>query len=186
MLAMSSLIFCNLVPGAGILRLRFASAGLLLAISLSACSPRLDWRVVQPVGSGVSALFPCKPVVNSRRATTQEPVAMGLAECEAGGWMFSLAWADMADPGLVGPALAEMQRTVAAKLGARTGSPQPLSLVGMTPMPQAQTQLLAGSKQKARVAVFSRGLRVYQVLMVGAQDDAVAWDSFLSGLKLNP
>lgn len=183
---MISRFFCNLKPGAGVLRLRLVSTGLLLAISLSACSPKLDWRAVQPVGAGVSAMFPCKPVVNSRPASTREPAAMGLAECEAGGWTFSLAWADLADPGLIGPALIEMPRSLAAKLGARAGTPEPLLLEGMTPMPQAQTQLLVGGKQQARVAVFSRGLRVYQVLMVGAQDDASAWDSFLSGLKLNP
>lgn len=111
---------------------------------------------------------------------------MGLAECDAGGWRFSLAWADLSDPGLIGPALIEMPRSLTAKLGARAGAPEPLLLAGMTPMPEAQTQLLVGAKQQARVAVFSRGLRVYQMVMVGAQDDPIAWDSFLSGLKLKP
>ncbi len=159
--------------------------GLLYAMSLAACSPKLDWRVVRPADAGISALFPCKPVVNSRPATAKEPVAMGLAECKAGEWTFSLAWADLADPALVGPALAEMQRSVASKLAARVALSGPLVVSGMTPNPAAQTQLMVGNKQQARVAVFVHGLRVYQVLMLGAQDNPTAWDSFLSALKLD-
>jgi hypothetical protein len=156
-----------------------------LALSLAACSPQLDWRVVRPADAGISALFPCKPTVNNHPATAAEPVAMGLAECKAGGWTFSLAWADLADPALVGPALAQMPRSLATKLNAPPALPQPLAVPGMTANPAAQVQVLVGDKQRARVAVFTRGLRVYQLMLLGAQDNPAAWDAFLAALKLD-
>ncbi|MCV2368237.1 hypothetical protein [Roseateles oligotrophus] len=156
-----------------------------LASSLAACSPKLDWRTVHPADAGIGAMFPCKPAVNSRPATAAEPAAMGLAECKADQWTFSLAWADLADPALVGPALSQMPRSLAGKLNAQPGAVEPLAVPGMTPNPAAQMQRLSGDKQKARVAVFARGLRVYQVLMLGVQDNPAAWDSFLTSLKLD-
>ncbi|MDC8774545.1 hypothetical protein [Roseateles albus] len=158
---------------------------LVLALSLAACSPKLDWRQTHPVGAGITAMFPCKPVVNSRPATAAEPAAMGLAECKADEWTFSLAWADLKDPALVGPALHEMQRSLTTKLNAEVVSTEALTVAGMTPNPAAGQQLLRGTQQHARLAVFSRGLRVYQVLMLGTQDNPVAWESFITGLKLD-
>jgi hypothetical protein len=145
----------------------------------------MDWRVARPSDAGISAMFPCKPVVNSRPATATEPAAMGLAECKAGDWTFSVAWADLSDPALVAPALGEMQRSLALKLNALVTSSEAVMVPGMTPNPAALLQSLQGDRQRARVAVFSRGLRVYQVLMLGGQDNPTAWDSFVAGLKLD-
>lgn len=161
-----------------------SATGLALGLSLAACSPQFDWRTVRPANAGIKALFPCKPVVNSRPATAADPVAMGLAECKAGDWTFSLAWADLADPALVGPALGQMQRSLALKLNAVPAPPEPLDVQGMTPNPAAQVQSLQGDKQRARLAVFSRGLRVYQLVMLGQQDNPAVWDNFLTALKL--
>ncbi|WP_310383452.1 hypothetical protein [Roseateles sp.] len=161
---------------------------LSLAMCLAACSPQLDWRVVRPADAGISALFPCKPTVTSHPATATEPVVMGLAECKAGGWTFSLAWADLADPALVGPALAQMPRSLASKLNAppqTTPPPLPLTVPGMTANPAAQVQLLVGAQQRARVAVFTRGLRVYQLVLLGAHDNPAVWDAFLAAVKLD-
>ena len=152
---------------------------------LAACSPQLDWRVVRPAGAGISALFPCKPTVTSHPATAAEPVTMGLAECKAGGWTFSLAWADLADPALVGPALTQMPRSLATKLNAPRVAPLPLAVPGMTANPAAQVQLLVGAQQRARVAVFTRGLRVYQLVLLGAQDNPAVWEAFLAAVKLD-
>lgn len=163
----------------------FKSTALALALSLVACSPQLDWRVVRPADAGISALFPCKPTVTSHPASAAEPVAMGLAECKAGDWTFSLAWADVPNPALVGPALTQMPRSLAAKLNAPPATPLPLTVPGMTANPAAQVQLLVGAQQRARVAVFTRGLRVYQLVLLGARDNPAAWDAFLAGLKLD-
>lgn len=150
-----------------------------------ACSPSLDWREVRPEGSGILAMFPCKPQVNIRPATPAEPSAMGLAECKAADLSFSLAWAELPDPTMVTPALLQMRQSMAAKLQASNAPAQALQVPGMTPNPEAQLQVLTGHEQEARIAVFSRGLRVYQLVVLGKKGGAEAWGSFLGSVRLN-
>lgn len=149
---------------------------------LAACAPSLDWREVRPAGADLLALFPCKPEVESRT----QPTAMGLAVCKAAGQSFSVSWAELAEPAQVGPALRQMRETLAAKLEARPAPGLALQVPGMTPNPQAQQQILDGVQQHARVAVFARGLRVYQATQLGPKPDAAAWEAFVTGLKLAP
>ncbi len=158
--------------------------GLAAALAAGACSPALDWREVRPAGSGVLAMFPCKPQINTRPATPSEPSAMGLAECKAADLSFSLAWAELPDPQMVGPALLQMRQSMAAKLQASNGPTQALQVPGMTPSVEAQQQVLTAADQQARIAVFSRGLRVYQLVMLGKKGGGEAWDSFLASVKL--
>ncbi|MET0517242.1 MAG: hypothetical protein ABW005_00270 [Burkholderiaceae bacterium] len=162
----------------------------LLSALLAACTPSLDWREVRPAGAGAQLLFPCKPELNERPATAAAPAAMGLAHCEAAGLSFSLAWAELADPTLVTPALARMREALAGKLAASPGAatssaPVPVQVRGMTPNPQALTQALAGGAQQGHVAVFSRGRKVYQALMLGAQRNEAAWESFAGSIRLD-
>jgi len=150
----------------------------LLAFCLGACSPSLEWREVRPEGAELQAMFPCKPEQAKRPG-------MGLAQCKAGNWSFALSWAVLQEPAQVAPALVQMRESLAAKLGASATAPtQPVEVPGMTPNPQALAQLLAGAKEQAHVAVFSRGLRVYQAVMLGPRADGeAAWNSFLGSLK---
>ena len=152
--------------------------------ALAACSPRLDWREVRPAGSGLLALFPCKPEVDSRPATAEQPVRMGLAQCKSGETSFSISWAEVADPGLVTAALHEMRGSLAGKLGVPLAAGQPLQVPGMTPNAEAQVQRLAGI-QPAQVAVFARGRVVYQVLMLGGKRDEGAWSTFVGSIRLD-
>ncbi|HJV94503.1 MAG TPA: hypothetical protein VJ608_00645, partial [Albitalea sp.] len=62
-----------------------------LVLSLAACSPALDWRDVQPEGSGAAALFPCKPDRFARSVMLAgAKVQMVLASCAASGTTFAL------------------------------------------------------------------------------------------------
>ena len=158
---------------------------LVLTIALSACAPGLDWREVNPAESGVRALFPCKPEVSNRPATPTEPGRMGLAQCKAAGLSFALAWAELADPAQITPALLQMRLSVASKLGATAAAPQPMQLPGMTPNSQAQWQSLIAPSQQAKVAVFSRGLLVYQLVMMGPKRDDAAWENFVASIRLD-
>ncbi len=161
---------------------------LLLLPLLAACTPSLDWREVRPAGAGAQLLFPCKPELNERPATAAAPAAMGLAHCEAAGLSFSLSWAELADPTLVTPALSQMREALVGKLVADPGaaaSAVPVQVSGMTPNPQALTQVLVGGAQQGHVAVFTRGRKVYQVLMVGAQRNEAAWESFAGSIRLD-
>jgi hypothetical protein len=146
----------------------------LLAL-LTACQPALNWREVRPAGSGIVALFPCKPEVEQRPG-------MGLAQCEAAGRRFSLSWADVPDPTQASPALKAMAQALAAKLGQPLPAGQALEIPGMTPLPEAVQHRLPG----ARLAVFAYGGRVYQALATASHDDAASWESFVGGLRIEP
>lgn len=165
------------------------SVVLMLALTGSACSPSLDWRDVRPAGSGAQVLFPCKPELNSRPVTREQPSRMGLAICKADGLSFSLAWAEVADPAQVTPALQQMRGALLTKLGAQPAPLQPLQVPGMTPNPEAAAQRLEGSvktgSQQAQVALFTRGLWVYQAVMLGDKRDDSAWSNFVDSIKLD-
>jgi hypothetical protein len=166
------------LPG-GVRRGVFLLVGLA---TLLACSPQLDWRELRPEGSGAQALFPCKPDIDVRPA----PSPRGLVVCKAAAQSFSLSWAEVAEPAQVGAALRAMREALAAKLGAPLPEAQTLVVPGMTPQLEAVQLRLQGRDQAARVAVFARGLRVYQLTQLGASPDEQAWETFLTGLKLLP
>lgn len=163
---------------------------LLLPLLLGACSPSLNWREVRPEGSDLTLMFPCKPEQLSRALEAPGAPAgarMGLARCEAAGLSFSLSWSEVPDPAQVTPALVQMREALLAGLKLPAAQPVNLQVAGMTPSPGALSQALgaAGGKgQQARLAVFARGLRVYQLLLVGPRADAAAWDGFLGSLQL--
>ncbi|WP_157275614.1 hypothetical protein [Pelomonas sp. Root1444] len=158
---------------------RSPTAGFALVLLLTACQPALNWRESRPAGSGAVAQFPCKPEVAQRQG-------MGLAQCEAGGSGFALSWADTPDPTQAGAALKAMAQALAGKLGQPLPPPQPLQVPGMTPLPEAAQHRLTGAAGVTRIAVFAHGGRVYQAVMTAPQDDPAAWDSFVTGLRVEP
>ncbi len=165
---------------------------LVLPALLAACSPGLDWREVRPADSGLLLMFPCKPEVHSRPATSSEPVRMGMAQCKADGITFSVSWAEVRDPALVTPAMRQMRESVMSKLGAaEAGAPQALQVPGMTPSPEAvQLHLRSPARpggaaaSEVDLALFTRGLWVYQVLMLAPKRQPAAWDGFINAMKL--
>jgi len=128
-------------------------------------------------------MFPCKPEQARRPATPQEP-AVGLAVCRAVELSFSLSWSEMPRPDMVGPALHTMGEGLRQRLKAPETPLQGLRVPGMTPRPESGQQALAANGQKARQALFSRGLKVYQLVMMGPRDDETAWQNFLASVRL--
>ncbi len=175
---------------------RVLAAVLLLALGTAACAPKLDWREVRPEGAGLKALFPCKPSVESRAAprTGAAPAAMGLAVCRVDELSVSVSWADVPEPAQVGPALLQMRESLLGKLQVPSDAVQAVTVAGMTPNEQALQQAfqVAGAGAAARqgsVAVFARGLRVYQLVMLGARPGAEAtqtWETLLGSIQLEP
>ena len=164
---------------------------LSFACALAACTPTLDWRTVRPDGSGLEALFPCKPAGHARKLTLAgEVVEMTLYACTAGGATYAVGFADVGQPQRVGRALAELSAAAARNIGA-AGLPAaaPLRVEGTTPNPQAGRLSLAGrladgQRVEEQVAVFARGTRVFQATMVGAKLDAEAVEAFFGALRL--
>ncbi len=164
--------------------MRLLTISFAAMLALTACSPGLDWREVRPEGADVLVMFPCKPTFSAHPATRAEPVAMGLAQCEAAGQSFALSWAEVNDPAQVTGVLRQMRESLASKMSARRSDPRPLQVPGMTPNIEARQQVLIGGQQQAQVAVFTRGRRVYQALMLGARPNAAAWEAFINSLRL--
>lgn len=159
-------------------------------MALAGCSPALDWREFQPEDSGVVASFPCKPDRHARTvALAVQTVRMEMLMCEAGDARFALGYLDVAEPGKVAQALAELETLAAGNLGAPRGDERPAAVPGMTPSPQAlrlrlQGRQPDGTAMQAQAVFFAKGLRVYQATVLGRRVDDEVADTFLGGLRL--
>lgn len=170
-------------------RLPLLRPGLVL-LALAACSPGLDWRELRPEGAALRLMFPCKPQaeVRSQPGPAGQTLAVHAQSCRAQAWQFTLVWMELGAPAATGPALQRLGEGPARLL--RQADEQALSVAGMTPQAQArQRRWVAGADQpprSLRQAVFAYGTRVYQLQMLGEQDNEAAWAALLGGLRLGP
>lgn len=173
---------------------RSAAAVCAAAAFTTACAPALDWREIRPPGSQLRAMFPCKPASHARRVTlAQSTVEMSLYACSAGDASYALAFADLADPAQVGPALDELGHALAAHVqAAAPAASAPLAVSGMTPNDRAaawrvEGRLPDGRAVQERAALFAYGTRIYQATVVAARlPDDEALGNFFSGLSVAP
>ena len=169
---------------------RFKLWATLLGAAMFACSPALDWREVRPEGSGAVVLFPCKPKSHTRSAIIAGVgTPMTLVSCSAAGATFAMSHAEVADPGRVSDALGELRSALAANLGSTDARSAAFALAGMTPNRQAVRLWLSGilpdgTPMQGQAALFVRGTRVYQVVVLGPQLDEGAVSVFFEGLRL--
>lgn len=166
-------------------------AALLAACSAIACTPTLDWREMRPAGSGAQLMFPCKPASHARQVMLAGArVEISMYACSAGQATYALAFAEMADPARVTPALAELARAASEHL--RPSAPPssaPIRVPGMTPNDQAARWQIAGRLPDGRAfqeqaAFFAHGTRVYQATVVGERLDTEALETFFGALRV--
>lgn len=159
---------------------------------VAACAPALDWREVRPDDSGLTMLFPCKPDSHARRVSLgKQQVRLVLHACTAGGSTWALAFADMGDPTLVGEALNELAVAAQKNLGAPHTRALNLKVDGATPNPQSRRVEFVGHMPDGRqvteqLAVFTKGMRVYQATALGGKLEPEAVDAFFGNLRLTP
>lgn len=179
---MRSVIVCLLRP--------VALLSVALASVLSACSPALNWRETRPPGSGVSALFPCKPDHHIRRVTLAgTELAMQLSSCTAADNVYALSHIDVGRADRVTPVLQALREAAAENIGGPTAVHGPQPVPGMTPHPLAQRLGWRGTRADgsviaAQATFFAQGTHVYQATVVGAGLDTDAVDTFFAALKL--
>ena len=168
------------------------AATAVLAATLAACSPTLDWRDVHPQGSSAVLMFPCRPHHAQRDVPLAGTVvSMRMDACSAGGANFALATIDGGDPQRVTPALVALRSQLLANMGAAPVEQHALSLPGATPNPES-VRLHAlgkrpdGSDVVADAAFFVKGLTLYQATVLAGDDgpgrDAV--DTFFGAIRL--
>lgn len=168
---------------------------LVAAWATLACSPTFDWRDARPA-EGLTALFPCKPETHARRVVIAgEAQQMGLSACSAGELTFAVAQVEARDVTRITPLLQALREALAANVaGADAGGGEVQAadapLQGAQAHPLAQRLSVSGrradgSSFHAQGQFFCKGLRVYQVTVVGTRLDAQALDVFFSSLKLS-
>ena len=162
----------------------------VVALALAACSPALDWREVRPPDSGLQALFPCKPDYMQREiALAGGPVTVALAACTTGGATYALMHADLGDPASVTPALQQLRAAAAANVGGTPRVVAPMAVAGMTPNPHAERIEVdglgvRGKAVREHAGFFTKGMRVFQITVVGERVDTAAVDTFFSAPTL--
>ncbi len=169
-----------------------AAAVVMLAAALlhAGCAPALNWRDVRPPRSGLQAQLPCKPASQVRSVKLAgATVSMTVLACDAGGATWSLAWAEVAEPAQVGPALAALRDAALSNIGAGAATPLPLAVKGSTQHVQATRvafsgKLPSGTAVQAQTAVFAKALRVFQASALGAELDAATAQIYFDALSL--
>ena len=167
------------------------SACLLIAL-LCACSPPLDWRRVRPVGLELEAMFPCRPATLSRDVMlVQRRVEMAMHACATGNSTYAVGAATLEDVRDVGAALAALRDAAARNVTGSATEEQAIQVPGATPHVESARVKLTGARPDGtavveHIAVFARGARVYQALVVGDRPDTDAVSTFFDGLKVGP
>lgn len=173
------------------IRLRMPAVVLVIAASMAACSPQMNWRDVHAEGTDLSAVFPCRPDRHARRVWLAGATAsMHMYVCAAGDVTFALSVVEVDNPSRVGPALAQLRALAVDNIGGTQPQMQALQVPGMTPNPESVRLRVAGRLPDAapvhlQAALFSKGLRVFQATVIGAALTEEATQPFFSGLKLS-
>lgn len=168
---------------------------LLCGVCLLGCSPQFNWREVQPPGTRLHALMPCKPDEAVRVVPLDGRQAeMHLLGCDAGGATFVIGWA--AVPGAqLGAALGEWQDSTLMRVGIRAGPDAPAGHAflpaGSLALPQS-VRLRAlghapdGSALAVQAAWFADAgsSQAMFAAVYRDPDSAEAIESFFSGLRV--
>ncbi len=158
-------------------------------LSLSACSPALNWRQTSPQASGVTLLFPCRPDKDERTIRLgSSSLRMQMHACRAGDAAFSLAFVDVADAAQVGAVLAALRAAAQANLGG-PATAEPWRARGATPNEQSMLvridgHLPDGTNVVEHAAFFVKGMRLYQATALGGPLDADALASFFDSIQV--
>lgn len=165
---------------------------LLCSGLLAGCSPEFNWREVRLPEIGAGALFPCKPVKQSRAiALGGSEVTWTLHACEAGGVTFALASGGLRDGSDVGRALRDLTEAVRRNLGAEVvrASNATVSGAGRDHPPQRldlEGRRHDGAPISETALLFVRGTRIYQATVLGGRPSAEVADTFLSSIRIAP
>lgn len=166
----------------------------VLALACLGCSPALDWREVRP-DDALLLLFPCKPERHTRQVAIEgQRVSMSLASCAADGQTFALAYLDAASPDRLDALMQALQKGLRENVAGAPVPPPvetvPFSVKGATPHPlavkvSALGQRVDGEPVRAEAGFFRRGLRIYQVTVIGRVLDGESLETFFASVSLS-
>lgn len=172
------------------LSVRGRAAALVGVLALAGCSPALNWRETRAEGSGIVAMFPCKPDRHVRDVRVAGlKVRMEMLVCAADGATYAIGFFDVNDELSVAAAMMDLRRLASANLGADQSRADSASVVGMTPNPLAGKVLVRGKRPdgaavEGQTLLFTKGLRIYQAQVIGSTVPDNAAETFFSGLEI--
>lgn len=156
---------------------------------LAACSPELNWREWRTPEAGLTQLFPCKPVRQQRQvALGGRPLQLVLQVCDGADVTWAVAYADVADPAAVAPALRVLAESAHANLGVAPTPATPVAVAGSTPQDGAGRFRFQGTARDGRkldeaLVVFARGTVVFQVTALGPKLAEDSLETFIGSLR---
>ncbi len=174
-------------------RTAWSLVALLLLLVAAGCSPKLNWRDVQPGNSGLKLLLPCKPDQGDKIVPLGgRPTKMTMMGCDAGGATFAVALADLGDAPNLPEVLAQWQALTLDNMKATPATTQsrPLRVPGASSEPApvlvvAQGQRPDGSAVNGWAAYFTKGSQVVQVVMYASAIEPVAAEIYFASLKFD-
>jgi hypothetical protein len=190
-----TVVFSYLIPPAvernWAVRASCSLVALTTLLIVSGCSPKLNWRDVQPDNSTLGLLLPCKPEQSERSVPLGgRPTKMTLLSCDADSATFAVAFADLGDASSVPEVLAQWQALTLTNMKAMPATTlvRPLRVPGASSEPApvlvvAQGQRPDGSAVHGWAAYFTKGSQVVQVVMYAAAIKPVAAEIYFSNIK---
>ena len=189
---MASRVFPAAAPR-WVVRMVWGLLALLVLLVATGCSPKLNWRDVQPGNSGLKLLLPCKPDQGDKIVPLGgRPTKMTMLGCDAGGATFAVALADLGEVPNVPEVLAQWQALTLSNMKATPATTQsrPLRVPGASEDPApvlvvAQGQRPDGSAVNGWAAYFTKGSQVVQVVMYASAIEPVAAEIYFASLKFD-
>jgi hypothetical protein len=168
---------------------RTAIAVLASACALAACSPTFDWREVRIEGTGLKAMFPCKPDNAARQVPMAgREVSLQVRGCDTGGATFALLSAEIGDPSRTGEVLAQWNAATLANMRGTATQQGPFLPRGALGLPQSQKVVARGQRQdgspvQGHAAYFARGRHVFQAVIYTGELKPDVVDAFFAGIS---
>jgi hypothetical protein len=159
------------------------SLALLLALTLSACSPKYDWRDYRSNDAPYAVLFPGKPATQTRGIKLDQlEVSMTMTAAEVDGVIFAVGSAQLPDAALAPAAVEAMKTALVNNIGASVADNKSAA---------AGTLDVEGRRNGEPMRLIGRFVakdkRIYQVIVMGNANNIVQdnVDTYLSSFKLN-
>jgi hypothetical protein len=161
------------------------SLALLLAASLSACSPQYDWRDYRSNDAPYAVLFPGKPATQTRDIKLDQlDVSMTMTAAEVDGVIFAVGSAQVPDAAQAPAAVEAMKTALVKNIGATvTSSKSPAA--GTLEVEASGSQ--NGEAMRLIGRFIAKDKRIYQVIVMGKAKNMVqdTVETYLSSFKLN-
>lgn len=164
---------------------------LVLAVSLSACSPNLNWRETRIDDTGLTALFPCRPDRLTRSVTLAgATVDVHLTACDEGDASFAVSHAEFADHRAAEDGLTQWRKATLTNMSAGAVAESPMGIrqagapEGRSPVTLAKAvgKRVDGSVVALNGVWLLKEKRVFHAAIYAPKVTAEMSDTFFSGL----